>query len=170
MSGKLFQRHGPLIVSLLFVGGMTFVFTWLLERQHNPNQAHISRVIEGGGREVVLDRNRSGHYVASGAINGHPVRFFLDTGATNVSIPAHIADDIGLKRGSSMVARTANGDVTVFATRLEQVRLGHIVIGNVPASINPAMDDEDILLGMSFLGQLEMLQRGDVLRLRVPES
>ena len=170
MSGNLFQRHGPLIVSLVFIGGMTFVFAWLLERQQNPNQANISRIIEGGGQEVVLDRNRFGHYVATGAINGHPVRFFLDTGATHVSIAAHIADDIGLERGTAMVARTANGDVTVYATRLEQIQLGHIIMENVPASINPGMDDEDILLGMSFLGELEMVQRGDVLRLRVPSS
>lgn len=168
MRPSFLQRHAALIVSLLFMAGMTAIFGWLLDRQHNPNHANISRIVEGGEREVVLERNRFGHYVASGAVNGHPVRFFLDTGATHVTVPAHIASDIGLEPGPAVQAQTANGRVTVYATRLDRVRLGHIVIGNVPASINPAMDDDDILLGMSFLGELELVQRGDVLRLRAP--
>ncbi len=165
---RLFQRHGSLLVSLLFVGGMTFIFAWLLEQQNNPNRANVVRVLENGGREVVLERNRAGHYVASGEINGHGVQFFLDTGATHVSIPARVADAIGLDRGAEMIARTANGSVVVYATRLDSIRLGHIVMENVPASINPGMGGEDILLGMSFLGELDMLQRDETLRLRVP--
>jgi aspartyl protease family protein len=165
---RLIQRHSSLIVSLLFVGGMTFIFAWLLERQHNPNQSNLVRVLDTGEQEVVLEQNRSGHYVASGEINGRPVLLFLDTGATHVSIPAALAAELGLERGSEMIAQTANGVVKVYATRLERVRLGHIVMENVPASINPGMTGEDILLGMSFLGRLEMLQSGETLRLRVP--
>ena len=165
---RLLKRHGGLIISLLFIGSMTFIFSWLLEKQHNPNQSNLVRVLETGDREVVLRRNRSGHYVASGEINGETVRFFLDTGATHVSVPERIANELALQRGRSMIAQTAGGLVEVFSTRLDEVRLGHIVMENVPASINPGMVGEDILLGMSFLGHLEMLQRGDTLSLRVP--
>ncbi len=168
MSGSTFRRYGGIIVTLLFIGGMTYIFSWLLDQQQNPNRANLTRVLEGGEREVVLKQNRAGHYVASGEINGRPVRFFLDTGATLVSIPGAVADALGLARGPALTARTANGDVTVYATRLERVRLGHIEMGNVPASINPGMGGQEILLGMSFLGELELVQRGEELRLRVP--
>ena len=168
MSGGKFQRFGGIVVTLLFLGGMTGIFGWLLDQQQNPNRANLTRVLQGGEREVVLQRNRAGHYVAAGEVNGQPVRFLLDTGATLVSIPGPVADRIGLARGPAMTARTANGDVIVYAARLAGVRLGHIELGNVPASINPDMGGEEILLGMSFLGELDLMQRGDELRLRVP--
>ena len=164
------KRHAGLAVSLLFIGGMTFVFSWLLEKQHNPNHSNLVRVLDSGDREVILRRNRSGHYVASGEINGYRVRFFLDTGSTHISIPQGIADQMALERGQGLVAQTAAGRVTVYATRLDTVRLGHIVMENVPASINPAMGGDDVLLGMSFLGRLELVQQGETLRLRVPDE
>ncbi|HSJ49577.1 MAG TPA: retroviral-like aspartic protease family protein, partial [Gammaproteobacteria bacterium] len=52
------------------------------------------------------------------------------------------------------------------ATRLDELRIGDIVLRDVRASINPAVDDIGILLGMSVLKQLEFTQRGDILILR----
>ena len=150
--------------------GLRLSLGWLLEKQYNPNQANITRVGSHGGQEVVLKRGRGGHYVASGMINGNPVVFLVDTGATYVSVPLAVANRIGLKKGPAGLANTANGTVTVFSTRLGTVSLGHIELENVVASINPGMGGEEILLGMSFLGYLEMLQRGDELRLRIPGS
>ncbi len=155
-------------MSVVFIGGMTWIFSWLLDLQQNPNRGNLVRVLEGGEREVVLKQNRLGHYVADGEINDHPVRFLLDTGATLVSIPEGVASVIGLARGSPLRVRTANGDITVYATRLDRVRLGHIALGHVPATINPDMDGQEVLLGMSFLGELELVQREEELRLRVP--
>jgi aspartyl protease family protein len=49
---------------------------------------------------------------------------------------------------------------------VETVSLGDIQLHNIRASINPYAPDDDVLLGMSFLKELEMVQRGDVLILR----
>ena len=119
-----------------------------------------------GVREVVLRQNRAGHYVASGGINGQPVTFLLDTGATSVSIPASVAGRLGLKRGAAMRAHTANGTVTTYATRLDEVRLGNISLENVRADINPHMLGDEVLLGMSFLRKLEFTQRDRELTIR----
>ena len=164
------NRFGTIVVWIAFLGGLTFAFGWLLDRQHNPNTTNITRITEDGGSEVVLERNRFGHYVADGMINDQPVQFFVDTGATLISIPADVANALGLERGAEGFAQTANGTVKVYGTRLDKVRLGDIELRNVRASINPGMSGPDILLGMSFLGHLELLQRGDTLRLRVPEA
>jgi len=56
-------------------------FNYFMEKEQNPNQSVYSRVDESGVTEVVLKRNRYGHYVTSGKINGVDVRFLLDTGA-----------------------------------------------------------------------------------------
>ncbi len=151
---------------VLLLGLLTLLFGDWLETQQNPNRDVQGRVLESGVREVVLRRNRSGHYVATGRINGKPVQFLLDTGATTVSVPAGLAGALGLVRGRAQLANTANGVVTTYATRLESVQLGELRVDNVRANINPGMRGNEILLGMSFLKQLEFTQRGDTLTIR----
>ena len=162
------SRIGVIAIWVAFIGGFTYIFSWLLDKQHNPNQSNLTQVSQSGESEVVLARNRSGHYLAAGTINQYPVVFLLDTGATHVSIPLALANQIGLEKGQTATAHTANGTVQVYSTRLETVSLGHITLSNVSASINPGFSGNEILLGMSFLRHLELLQTGDTLRLRVP--
>lgn len=136
--------------------------------QNNPNRD--LRLTSTAGGEVVLDRNRSGHYVAPGQINGQPVTFLVDTGATHVSVPESLAGRLGLERGREQRSMTANGVISVYATRLNSVRLGNIELRNVQASINPFMPEDTVLLGMSFMQHLELIQRDGQLTLRIPAS
>lgn len=149
----------------LFLGLLTLFFSDYLERQDNPNRDPASRTSDGI-REVVLQRNRHGHYVATGRINGQPATLLLDTGASLVSVPVALARRLGLDYGPPLQARTANGVITVYATVLERVAVGDIVVRNVRASINPADDGEVVLLGMTFMRDLEISQRGRELTLR----
>ncbi|MFC1685078.1 TIGR02281 family clan AA aspartic protease [Pseudomonadota bacterium] len=153
---------------LALLGLLVPFFSEILDRQYNPNQ-RVESVVSGEGvSEVVLKRNQYGHYVADGRINGEPVVFLLDTGATDVALSKMLADRLGLKRGPPSSSQTANGVVTSWMARLDNVSLGEITLHNVRASILPDMgfDGQEVLLGMSFLKQLEMVQRGDTLRLR----
>jgi len=148
---------------------LTWFFSHYLRRQHNPNE-NVLNYSQSGAPEVVLERNRDGHYVASGLINGRPVTFMLDTGATMVSVPGRIAEKLDLDKGPMLQVTTANGNIPVYSTRLDKVQLGGIVLNNVRASINPYMTDDEILLGMSFLKQLDFSQQGDQLTIRQPTS
>ena len=58
---------------------LTVFFNDRLDKQNNPNR-QLSTVTTGGNPEVRLQRNRHGHYVASGSINGQAVEFMLDHG------------------------------------------------------------------------------------------
>ncbi len=151
-------------LSLLAV--LVLGFESWLEAQHNPN-ADLMVVDGDGPAEVVLQRSRSGHYIAPGRINGEAVQFLVDTGATRISVPLSLATRLGLKKGYASQATTANGLVTVYDTQLDEVRLGSIVLRNVAGNINPGMPGEVVLLGMSFMRDLEMVQRGDTLTLRL---
>ncbi|QLF93107.1 TIGR02281 family clan AA aspartic protease [Pseudomonas sp. ABC1] len=133
--------------------------------QVNPNSQPLSR-IEGGEIEVQLAGNAQGHFVASGRINGQPVVFLLDTGATDVAIPAELIERLGLEKGAPLQLQTANGRTTGYRTVLKRLEIGDIVLHDVRALVAPGFDSEQILLGMSALKQLEFTQRAGTLVLR----
>lgn len=163
------KRMGTVMQALawlvLLALGVVF-FGDLLEKQHNPNQSVQTRYAEGGVREVVLRRNKFGHYVTTGKINGATVTFMLDTGATGVAIPEAVAHDIGLQRGRAFSTQTANGMSTSYAVNLDLVSVGDIELRNVQAGIATGLQTGQILLGMSFLKHIEFSQQGDTLTLR----
>lgn len=147
------------------IGLLTLFFGNWEKNQYNPNRELASHAT-GEAAEVTLSANRFHHYVASGEINGRPVTFLLDTGATDVAIPAALAAELGLQPGARGHARTANGIVEVRSTVIEELSLGPIRLHDVRASINPGMGGSEILLGMSALRQVELTQKGDQLTLR----
>lgn len=151
---------------LVVLGLLMLIFDGFIEQQRNPNRNIETMQLGSGAKEVVLERNRAGHYVVDGRVNGQPVVFLLDTGATDVSIPGSLASRLGLKRGMAVDYRTANGVITGYLTRLDRVAIGDIELRDVRGSINPNVGDDEILLGMSFLRHLEFTQRGDTLILR----
>ena len=163
------KRMGASMIAamwVLFLIILMFFFNDILDKQHNPNQSINSGISADNVKELSLQRNRAGHYVSTGMINNIKVTFMLDTGATDIAIPKHIADDIGLKAGHELYYKTANGKVPMFMTRLDSISIGNIEIQDVRAIINPNTEDDDVLLGMTFLKQLEFTQRGNTLTLR----
>ncbi|MDX5446111.1 MAG: TIGR02281 family clan AA aspartic protease [Zoogloeaceae bacterium] len=151
------------LASLALLGVLWVAFDGYLERSWNPNR-NLS--VQPGQTELVLKRNRAGHYVAPGTINGREVVFLLDTGATQVSVPAHLATTLGLAAGAPARVITANGEVTVRTTLIDELGLGPFRVRKVAGHLNPGLRNDEILLGMSVLRQLEFTQRGDTLILR----
>ncbi|WP_109341105.1 retropepsin-like aspartic protease family protein [Saliniradius amylolyticus] len=149
---------------IALLGLLTLWFNEELTEQFNPNQQPLSQT-QNGRQEVRLKQNRQGHYVASGLINGSPVTFLLDTGATHVSIPAHLGERLNLQPGARSRVMTANGSITVAQTRIDRLQLGDISLYDVRANLNPGMGGEAILLGMSALKQVDFRQSGEWLYL-----
>ena len=150
---------------LLALALLTWGFSGWLDKARNPNQHPVS-VLRDAIAEVRLLRNRYGHYHASGRINGNTVEFMLDTGATDVAVPGHLANRLGLTRGPAVSIQTANGTATAYATRLETLQLGEIEMHDVRSLVSPSMDGDEVLLGMSVLKHLDFTQQGDTLTLR----
>jgi aspartyl protease family protein len=103
----------------------------------------------------VADRN--GHYFVDAAVNGAPVRFMVDTGATFVSLSPEDAAAAGIASQNlrfSDAVTTANGVTHVARTSLRSVRLGQFEVEDVAAVV---MDQPMpfSLLGMSFLSRVD---------------
>ena len=116
--------------------------------------------------QVVLAAGPGGHFVAEGLVNGIPVRFLVDTGATSIALPAGEAARLGIdyRKGSRGVSNTANGPVTVYRVSLDTVRLGGIELHSVDAVVLESGLDT-ALLGMSFLNRVEMKREGSTMTL-----
>jgi len=162
------KRAGRVLMFVAWGAGLflaTRFFGQWEKHQENPNAVVTSEQHEGY-IEVKLIGNGQGHFVASGQINGQPVVFMLDTGATDVAVPAELADRLGLKRGVSVILSTANGRSEGYRTQLDRLQSGDIVMRDVRAIVAPGLGGDQVLLGMSALKQLEFTQRSGTLLLR----
>ena len=159
--GMMFTAAGWILGFLLLMG----VFSKILDHQNNPNQS-VATLQTGEFEEIVLQRNRSGHYVFDGEINHQNVTFLVDTGATMTAIPAHMQGALGLEAGPATSVSTANGTTTAYLTSLDQLALGDIELYDVRASIISGMAVDEVLLGMNVLKHFELVQRGDQLIIR----
>lgn len=122
---------------------------------------------EDEGRQAVLRADGSGHFLASGRVNGSEVRFVVDTGASLVTLPKSIASRAGVSLQGARPTRvaTAGGVVDAWQVRLNKVGVGGIQLHLVDALV---LEDRHLpvaLLGMSFLNRTEMRQEGGVLTL-----
>src|SRR5262245_11150400 len=86
---------------------------------------------------IVMAAGSGGHYFTEGTINGRPVRFVVDTGATFVSLAQSEADRIGLdyKKGRRSMTATANGAVPAYVVTLDAVRVGDVTVHGVEAMV-----------------------------------
>lgn len=112
-------------------------------------------------QKVTLAADLAGHFYANGQVNGGPVRFLVDTGATMVALPADIADRLGIdyKKGRRGLIQTANGATVAYRIKLDEVKLGGIALHNVDAVVI-AHGLGIALLGMTFLNRVEMQRNG----------
>jgi len=116
----------------------------------------------GGHQSVTLGMQQGGHFFSEGGINGSPIHFLVDTGASLVSISAADARRMGINylRGERGWIMTANGRTAVYRLKFDEVRLGEIVLRNVDGSVHEGGGLPVALLGMSFLNRTDIRREG----------
>jgi aspartyl protease family protein len=114
---------------------------------------------------VTLVADGAGHYVTEGTINGRPIKFLVDTGASMVSLGMSDAQRLGIPytRGVRGLSATANGTAPVWKIKLDTVKVGGITLNQVDGLVHENADMPFALLGMSFLNRLEMKHEGQQL-------
>jgi aspartyl protease family protein len=111
----------------------------------------------------------NGQYVSAGSINGYPVQFMIDTGASDVAISEALARNIGInymEKGRPVKVRTASHEWPAYAVIFDRVKIGGIELSYVDGIVIQGNKPEMPLLGMSFLGQLDVRTEGQMMQLR----
>ncbi len=119
------------------------------------------------GAKVVLKADTRGQFFTDGQINGLPIRFIVDTGATVIAIPARDARRLALDfaHAQPVAINTANGQAKGYPIRLDSVGIGDITVNNVEAVVIESSAIPAALLGMSFLNRMQMQRDGQTMTL-----
>lgn len=108
--------------------------------------------------------NKYGMFLTYGSINGHSVKFLVDTGATSVAMSSVDAKRLGIlyrMDGRETRANTASGIVKAWAINLKSIKVGKIKQKNIEAMVVDGSHPTEILLGMSFMERLKVNKEGD---------
>jgi aspartyl protease family protein len=117
--------------------------------------------------DLVIPRARDGHFYAAGAVNGKPVSFLVDTGASLVTVSEQFAREAGLSRGVPTVFNTANGDMPGRIVTDVPITLGPLNVSGVRVAVGLVGHEVgDALLGQSFLAKFEIVLQKDHMTLR----
>lgn len=117
--------------------------------------------------QVSLTADSRGHFAAAGYLNGYPMSFLVDTGATAIAIGASDAKRLGLdykQTGRSVPVGTAGGVVPAWRVTFNSVKVGSITLHQVDGLVVESGLNMP-LLGMSFLNRMEMKRDGGVMTL-----
>lgn len=106
--------------------------------------------------EMTIPAGPRGHFVVEAVVNGTPLDFVVDTGASDVMLSPRDAERLGFRDAELRFTRryqTANGEVAAAPVRLRELRIGQFSVYDLPASVNAAPLPVS-LLGVRFLREL----------------
>ncbi|MFK7937748.1 MAG: TIGR02281 family clan AA aspartic protease [Roseovarius sp.] len=152
--GKVTQQ--ALVWGLIFIGVIAGVGLW----EDIRNTVQPGQAIMADGDRIELPRAGDGHYYLTADLNGAPITFVVDTGATNIVLSMDDAAAIGLDLDQLNFfgrASTANGEVRTAPVRIESFRVGPLSDRNVRAFVNEGELNKS-LLGMDYLQRFSSVE------------
>jgi len=123
---------------------------------------------ERKSKKETIYQNAGGMYKTFGNINGRSVQFLIDTGASAIAMNIEQAKRLGIRYdriGVPASVSTASGFEKAYRIRLRSVSVGGITETNVEALVINGKHPGPILLGMTFLGRLNIEHGGNAMTL-----
>ncbi len=141
---------------VIFAGGFVlFTFRddlgWVAQRL----RAEATGAPVEQGETIRIPMAIDGHFWVSGEINGEPVKFLVDSGATMTTIGSETASRAGvaITPGRDQLVRTGNGIIRVASGRADQLAIGSIQRDGL--RLHVAQGEDLNVLGMNFLSSLD---------------
>lgn len=158
-------RWGALTIAAVWLavaGALYFVF----ERIEDKRQASLKPYALSSG-DLVIPRQRDGHFHVQGEVNRQPVTFLVDTGASHVSVSETLAQQAQLPAGQDIALHTANGQRPGQLIYGVPVRAGHLALNDASVTVGlSGLRPDQALLGQSFLKQFDVEIRRNEMVLR----
>jgi len=127
-------------------------FSWWEARQRAALRPYTE-----SGNQLVIPRQKNGHFYVDGEVNHQPVHFLVDTGASTVTVTESLARAAGLPQGSRITVSTAGGMRQAHKVNGVPVKIGPLVYNDTTVTVGLRMDaDNDALLGQSFLRHFDI--------------
>jgi aspartyl protease family protein len=153
--------HWPAAVLVLV--GVVFFAADRLTR--TPTVVHA---VNEGRQEISIPAARDGHYYLEGSVNGVPIKFMIDTGATYVAVGEDFADKARLPQGVIGFFSTANGTVEGHIVKYQAIEAEGFRATGLSVAVTP-LAGKTGLLGQNFLRRFEVSQSAGVMRLRLAQ-
>jgi aspartyl protease family protein len=166
VASSLLVRRIPIGQGLKMLAAWVMIFAaaFIIFTMRDDFKALWNRVVletrggvvqEENGQELRVRRAPDGHFWVDAELNGEPVRFLIDSGATTTSISRAVAERSGIEpiRGIPAMVQTANGIVAVERGRARILRVGNIERSGVAVHISDSFGDMNVI-GMNFLSSL----------------
>jgi aspartyl protease family protein len=153
--------HWP--AGVIALVGVVFFAADRLTRQ--PTVVHS---VSEGKQEIAIPVSRDGHYYLNGTINGVPLTFMIDTGATYVSVGEKFAAAARLPQGVTGYFSTANGMVEGQIVKNQDVAAEGFHVSGLSVAVTP-LQGKAGLLGQNFLKRFDVAQSEGVMRLRLAQ-
>jgi aspartyl protease family protein len=147
-------------------GAIAAVF---LVADHLTRQPVVVHSVSDGRKEIAIPVSRDGHYYLDGAVNGVPIQFMIDTGATYVAVGEDFARKARLPQGITGYFSTANGTVEGRIVKDQVVEAEGFKVSGLSVAVTPLGGGAG-LLGQNFLKRFEVSQSAGLLRLRPAEQ
>ena len=137
--------------------------SYALSREYNQ-----AGPTESQKTQFSISRGAGNHYWVAGSVDGHPVQFLVDTGATTVAMNEGQARRLGIDyrvAGRPMMVSTAGGNIKAWRVKLDSVKVGGLEVLGVEGAVLEGDSPTEVLLGMSFLSRVRWREENGVLQL-----
>jgi aspartyl protease family protein len=136
---------------------------------HLTRQPPVVSLVTEGTQELTIPVSRDGHYYVKGAINGVPLTYMIDTGASYVSVGEDFARAARLPQGTTGYFNTANGTVAGKIVKDQVVEADAFRVSGLSVAVTP-LQGGTALLGQNFLRRFDVSQAAGVMRLRLSSA